>query len=173
MPRSSAPSSGTGSSQSQGAQGQNTTPATLSDYSGTYYIRMMNGYVWQDWVDDDWFGRYAFNNSREQQFRFEKQANGKYKIISVATNKLLTFALSYFIPDPFVLMLHPDIEKNPPRFPMQNGYNNDAPVYAMEQLWDINAFPNAAGSNVVVIRSPFGEGTPPPAAALELRVMVV
>jgi hypothetical protein len=70
----------------------NPTPsATLADYSGTYYIAAGNGMVMDVKRNAESVPHQSpFNNTRTQQFRFEKQSDGSYKITSVATGKLLT-----------------------------------------------------------------------------------
>jgi hypothetical protein len=70
----------------------NPTPTpTMSDYSGTYYLSADNGIVFEIESNTALYVRQnTFKNQRNQQWRFEKQKDGTYKIYSVGSGRLLT-----------------------------------------------------------------------------------
>jgi len=144
------------STPAQSTPGQAGQPViSPSDYSGTYLIANEFGYVWDaarvpfsgvpvtaTSSDVSGINQYAYVGDKHQQFRFEKQSDGTYKIYVVSTGKLISYALLSGRPNFLAIEEWNDIEKNPVTFPRVVGEWNVLGVY---QRWRLES----AGNNMV------------------------
>jgi hypothetical protein len=144
----------------------NPTPsAAVADYSGTYFIVPDNGMALEmmgNAVNAPI--QMPFTNASSQRFRFERQSDGTYKIIVVATGKLLTsFWYWVGIKQVFAVVQRDDLGGRTLSEPSSISYTITSPhgtdsassdeVYDVDQRWRITSVGNDQVSISSVKRS--------------------